>query len=303
LVTIRNSDPAVAKAIEALSRELERKEQALTDARQREVAFQERDRPLQVDLAALKEAITAIPKQTEIPNAQARIRKALAAAADGDTALAEAIFSEVEARKIAEGKTAYQTAAEAARHRGALAFLHDTDTAIAAYRRATELDPENADGWNWRGHLLYRTGALDDAEAAYRKVESLGKSEHNREFLAVAYGNLGVLYWTHGDLEQAEAMYRKGLAIDEQLGRKEGIAKACGTGPRVVGNTEIGSGDRGQSSGEAPLEPVYDLWINKERSTTHRLGITVNVCSSFRLATATVAPSIFRTAAAKGCPV
>jgi len=41
----------------------------------------------------------------------------------------------------------------------------------------------------------------------------------------------------------------------------------------------------------------------KERSTTHRLGITVNVCSSFRLATATVAPSIFRTAAAKGCPV
>jgi len=82
------------------------------------------------------------------------------------------------------------------------------------------------------------------------------------------------------------------------------------------------------------LEPVYDLWINKarnakvtnctlvlsfrlqffhnrrhfsnqakERSTTHRLGITVNVCSSFRLATATVAPSIFRTAAANGCPV
>jgi len=73
-----------------------------------------------------------------------------------------------------------------------------------------------------------------------------------------------------------------------------------------------------------PLEPVYDLWINKarnakvtnctlvlsfrlqffhnrrhfsnqakERSTTHRLGITVNVCSSFRLATA----------AANGCPV
>lgn len=154
MVTIRNSNPAVAKAIEALSRELERKEQALTDARQREAAFQERDRSLQADLAALKEAITAIPKQTEIPNAQARIRKALAAAADGDTALAEAIFSEVEARKIAEGKTAYQTAAEAARHRGALAFLHDTDTAIAAYRRATELDPENADGWNWRGHLL-----------------------------------------------------------------------------------------------------------------------------------------------------
>ena len=88
--------------------------------------------------------------------------------------------------------------------------------------------------------------------------------------------------------------------------------------------------------GESPisLEPVYDLWSNKarkanvtncklvlsfrsqffhnlrhfsnqakERSTTQRLGITVNVCSSFRLATSTVAPRTFWTASANGCPV
>jgi len=126
---------------------------------------------LQAELAALQEALSALPKQTEIPDSQARIKEALAEAAKGNTALAEVIFSEVEERKIAEGKADYQAAAEAARHRGALAFLHDTDKAIAAYRRATELDPENADGWNQLGQFLYRTGVLDSAEAAYREVE------------------------------------------------------------------------------------------------------------------------------------
>jgi len=179
LVTIQNTDQAVTEAIKALRQELERKEQALTDARQRETAAQERERSLQADLTALKAAIAAIPEQTEIPDAQARIAEALTAAADGNTVLAEAIFSEVEARNVTEGQAAYQAAAEAARHRGALAFLHDTDKAIAAYRRATELDPENADGWNRLGQLLYRTGALDDAETAYRKVESLGGPEQS----------------------------------------------------------------------------------------------------------------------------
>ncbi|WP_133511881.1 tetratricopeptide repeat protein [Candidatus Thiosymbion oneisti] len=215
-VTIQ-TDPSVAKtidkAVEALSRELERKEQALADTRQRELVAQERERSLQAELAALKEAIAAIPKQTEIPDAQARIKEALAAAAEGNTTLAEAIFSEVEARKIAEGeaakKSAYKEAAEAARHRGALAFLHDTNKAIAAYRRATELDPENADGWNQLGRLLRRTGALDNAEAAYRKVASLGNAEDDQEFLAVAYGNPGNVYRIRGDLDQAEAMYNK----------------------------------------------------------------------------------------------
>jgi len=215
-VTIQNNDPAVAKAIAALSRQLDAKD------RQLEVLSQQLADARQGEKAAIREAITALPKQTEIPDAQARIEEALAAAADGNTTLAEAIFSEVEARKVTEGKAAYQAAAEAARHRGALAFLHDTDKAIAAYRRATELDPENAVGWNRLGRLLYRTGALDDAEAAYRKVESLGKAQNNRALLAIAYGNLGNLYQTRGDPDQAEAMYRKSLAIDEELGAQRG---------------------------------------------------------------------------------
>ena len=108
-------------------------------------------------------------------DAKARIREALEAAAEGRTELAKAIFSEVEARKIKGGRAAHQEAAEAARHRGVLVFLHDTDKALAAYRRAIELDPENAEAWNGFGLLWARTGALDEAEAAYRELESLGE--------------------------------------------------------------------------------------------------------------------------------
>ena len=214
-------DPLLAEIAAGLTRQLEAKERDLRDSRQREEAARELAQ-------SLREAIDAIPRQTAIPNAKARIQEALEAAAKGDTRLAEEIFSEVEARKTAEGTAANREAAEAARHLGALAFLHDTDKSIAAYRRATELDPENADGWNRLGHLLSRTGALDEAEAAYRVVASRGEATNDQGVLAVAYGNLGNLYQTRGDLDEAEAMYRKGLALNEALGRKEYMAAIYG---------------------------------------------------------------------------
>jgi len=193
-----------------LTQELDAKDQALRDAQQREETARELEQSLR---AELKEAVSAIPKQTEIPNAEARIQEALEQAAKGNTVLAEAIFSEVEVRKAAEGKLANKEAAEAARHRGALAFLHNTDKALAAYRKATELDPENAGAWNGLGLLLVRTGALDEAAEAYRTVVSLGKATSDRELLAVAYDGLGTVSRIRGDPEQAESMCRQALDL------------------------------------------------------------------------------------------
>lgn len=209
------------EAFKALSRQLDEKDRQLKDlSRKLDDALQgERG-----ERAALKEAVSAIPKQTGLPNAKARIKEALKAAAKGDTALAEDIFSEVEARKTGEGKAADREAAEAARHLGALAFLHDTNKALAAYRRATELDPGSAAGWNRLGLLLYRIGELDAAASAYRRVEAIGEAENDREALAVAYTHLGNIHLARGELERAGAVYEKALAIDEELGNKEGVA-------------------------------------------------------------------------------
>lgn len=111
---------------------------------------------------------------------------------------------------------------------GALAFLHDTDKALRAYANATELDPDDPDGWNEFGALQLRIGELDAAIASFERVLALGNHAADHAIISAATGNLGVIYQTRGDLDQAEAMHRKSLAIDEPLERKEGVASQYG---------------------------------------------------------------------------
>ncbi len=42
--------------------------------------------------------------------------------------------------------------------------------------------------------------------------------------MARDYGNLGLIYRSRGELDRAEEMHKKSLAINEKLGRQEGIA-------------------------------------------------------------------------------
>ncbi len=114
------------------------------------------------------------------------------------------------------------------RQKGALAFLHDTAAALRAYAMATELDPDDTEGWNQLGHLQSRVGDLDAAVASYERMLTLGNRRADQETIAAATGNLGIVYATRGDLDQAEAMFRKALALDETLGRKEGMANQYG---------------------------------------------------------------------------
>ncbi len=184
--------------------------------------------PLQGQLAAkdeqikaLTEAITALSK-TGAPAAS--INDALQALKQGDTAKAQAVFAEVLRTKEAEGKQATKEAAAAARHLGALAYMHDTNGALAAYRKAVELDPDNADGWNMLAALFFRTGELAQAEAAWRKVLALGEAHQDKEEQSAALSNLGIVHRTRGDLDKAEEMHQKGLELDQALGSKEGMA-------------------------------------------------------------------------------
>jgi tetratricopeptide (TPR) repeat protein len=199
---------------------------------------------------AMTEAITALPKA----DAPAKsIDAALRALERGDTTQAQAIFAEVLQTKEAEGKKANKEAAAAARHLGTLAFLHDTKAALAAYHKAVELDPENADGWNNLGHLFRRTGELAKAEDAYNKVLALGITHQDKQEQAAAIGNLGLIYKTRGDLEQADKMYKKALELNEALGRKEGMANQYGN----LGNVYLTRGDLAQS--EAMYKKALEL--------------------------------------------
>ena len=174
----------------------------------------------------IQDAVIALKNIRGQPDTSPDIDKALALLKQGNTAAAETIFQKLEKRKTAEGQTASREAATAARHLGALAFLaflHNTPKALNAYRRATQLDPNNASGWNQLGHLLRREGLLEQAEAAYQRVLALSSTE---EMVASAYANLGIVYRNSYKLAQAEAMHRKSLALNETLGRKAGMASA-----------------------------------------------------------------------------
>ncbi len=211
-------DPEVARIVAILQ---EGHRSQLDDAAQREEALRDQ-------VGQLTEAVQALSNERDRPDAPAGIDEALALLAKGETGAAEAVFQGVKERRKAEGAEAFKEAAAATRHIGALAFLHDTDKALAAYREAVDLDPDNAVGWNQLGHLLRRTGDLDDAEQAYRRVLALGNTVDDQELVAVATGNLGNLYSTRGDLDEAEEMYEKSLALYEALGHKEGMASQYG---------------------------------------------------------------------------
>jgi tetratricopeptide (TPR) repeat protein len=176
-------------------------------------------------IKALTEAITALSKTGA---STASINDALRALKQGDTAKAQAIFAEVLRSKEAEGRQANKEAAAAARHLGALAYMNDTKAALAAYRKAVELDPDDVEGWNVLGALLSRIGELAQAEKAYRKVLALAEAHQDKKKQAWAYGNLGNVYYTRGDLDKAKEMYRKALEINEALGSKQGMAENYG---------------------------------------------------------------------------
>ena len=173
--------------------------------------------------------VESLEQQRQQPDAPPGIDAALKQLEQGETGAAESIFQEILDTKKAGGRDANRGAAAAAgRHPGALYFLHDTQNAVSAYEEAVTLDPDDPDGWNQLGAMRYRLGQLDAAVQAYDRVQHLGNAAEDKTVIAVALGNLGLIYHTRGDLEKAEKYQLKSLALNEELGRTEGMASAYG---------------------------------------------------------------------------
>jgi tetratricopeptide (TPR) repeat protein len=194
--------------------------------------------------------------------------------------------AELEAKLMAREKELEEEAGRTAkkraeywRHFGALAFLSDTQKALAAYEKATALDPDDPEGWRYLGELHYRLGDLDSARKAFTQLELTGAQTNDAkiqsmsrlrlywiekalgnltkaeqlvqealkianaacwsEGMARAYGNLGNIYETQGDLIRAEEMQLKSLKLGEGLGNKEGMAISYGN----LGNIYYRRGD------------------------------------------------------------
>lgn len=168
----------------------------------------------------------------------------------------------------AAGTRENKAGAEYWRHIGALAFLHNTEKALAAYSNAVALDADDPESLRYLGELQYRLGDLSSAETTFETLRALGTHNNNprvesmgltrlswirqttgdldraqelveealqlassagwTEGIARASSNLGVIHWARGDIDRAEAMLRHAIALEEQMGSNEGVATNYG---------------------------------------------------------------------------
>jgi len=87
----------------------------------------------------------------------------------------------------------------------------DLDAAIAAYRRALEIDPGLADAHLNLGRLRHEMGDLAAAEEHYRAAANARPDEPTTAF------NLGVVLQDRGRLAEAAAAYEQALALDNRF--------------------------------------------------------------------------------------
>lgn len=241
----------------------------------------------------LEEQLAAANSQIEELAAREANRPALAAQALAehdpekgyDALLADAQLTLEEGDKAAEAvrTNSRKTAAATLRNAGALTFMNNTQDALSAYHRATELDPDDMDGWNQLGHLLYRVGDLNEAEQAYVRVGELATKMGDKKADAASLGNLGNLFLTRGDLNRAEEAYKKSLAFNTELGRKEGMASTHGN--LGVLYSQRGDFDRAKDAYEKGLALDIELGRKEGMAMKYRnLGILHRIRDELALA-------------------
>jgi Flp pilus assembly protein TadD len=77
--------------------------------------------------------------------------------------------------------------------------LGDLDSAVAKYRRCTELEPGFADGWHALAMALMKLGRLDDAITAALKNTELRPNDQ------LAWSTLSICYVKNRQIPEAEA--------------------------------------------------------------------------------------------------
>lgn len=136
----------------------------------------------------------------------------------GDTASSERFFlgiAEDPARQRAE-------VAEAYRHHGALALLHDQALALQSYRQAIALDSQHMGAYALLAQLLAQHGA---AVEALRMASEAGVYSESL-IQAFALRNLSIIYIFRDEDDKAEEYLRRSAGMSDALGDEKGAAGA-----------------------------------------------------------------------------
>jgi tetratricopeptide (TPR) repeat protein len=192
------ADAAMAERLATLER-IADEAIAAKEALERQVRELSEQQTLKDDtIRSLNAAVEALTAQARERQEVSGIETALQQLAANNVSGAVAIFQDVLDRKEADGKRkeaeskkALQEAAAAARHLGALASLQDTQGALAAYRRAANLEPEDVWTWIAIADLEVQGGTLDRAKEAAERARAVAQSTDSERDLSVSQEKIG----------------------------------------------------------------------------------------------------------------
>jgi tetratricopeptide (TPR) repeat protein len=176
-----------------------------------------------------------------------------------------------------EGRSSLRTSAQYWRHIGALAFLHNTHKALAAYEKAVALDPSEPEGWRYLGELQYRLGDIANADRSFTHLAELGKSTNDRRTQSMGCLRLGwIARYCTGDLAKAETLIVDALRLAELAAWQEGVARAYTN----LGNVYYTRGDLGNAEEMQHKALALDEEVGNKEGMASVYGNLGNVYSA-----------------------
>ena len=220
-------DPQVSRIL-ALVDELARKNRQIDEKEAEIAALRQANEALR--RAAIARTLTAAAQ----PQASDEARAAGTALESGNTRPAEVLLRDQEqtaaqsspgAADVPETQDRSHQAAELAREQGALAMGRDVRTALAAYLRAAEYEPDDIWTRFFIGDLSLQLGNSNAAIRSYQAgmliaqklaVTDPSNSQWQRD-LSVSHNKIGDTHRAQGDLAGALKSYQAGMTIRQKL--------------------------------------------------------------------------------------
>ena len=220
---------ALAEEVEALKRDRARDQELGETAKEYLAQIEkQRGKPLSEDerrreLTSLKEATRSLAARNDN-----RGERALEKLKTGDTGEAKRLFQEDIDAEEAEEKAEAQRRAErrkkaaaSARNIAALARWTNVAEAVAYYKRATDLDPDDANTWSDYADAAQDAGRTDEAKAAFEQaaLKALGEDAESIRYRAL--NGQGDIALAQGSLPEALHIYRNAQDAMDSLAKAD----------------------------------------------------------------------------------
>ena len=147
--------------------------------------------------------------------------KALEEATNGNTRVAEGILRQIYEDRKRQRTSVKKEQARAARNLAAIVVVDSISSGLNLYREATNLDPENREGWLGLGDAALVGGTTTEAKEAFNRYLTLVKKYGDEREHSLGYSRYGNVLVKQGNLTEALVNYQTALDIRKHLAQSD----------------------------------------------------------------------------------